>query len=518
MESFIIPPGATPEDIALRRKLAAALAASSTDTSPVRHWTQGAARMANALRGVQEDWGASADEAKRSSMVSALLNGGASQPQADTIAPAAGGLAGALGGGQPDYGSAISSIESGGKYDALGPVTAKGDRAFGKYQVMGANIPSWSEAALGKALTPEQFVADPKAQDAVFKHRFGQYVQQTGNPQDAASMWFSGRPMAQAGNAKDQLGTTVPAYVEKFTKALGGSQAQPTMAGGDTSPGIDKARLMQAWPYMTASERQAASLLIKQEKDPLDQALKQTQLETARRGLAAPAPDNRPSAIREYEYAKSQGYEGDFTKWQNEGRKAGASSVNVDGGGTNKQIFDSVEKSAAAAQSAVQGLQSISEAKRAVQSGAIFGAGADARLGLQKVGAFLGVADPAKIVNTETFRSAIAPQVSAMMKATVGSTQISNADREFAEKAAGGSIALDQGTVTKLLDIMERANRAVIDTHRKRLDAVYPESGPYQRERSLFGIPDLPPPPAAPAPDEGGWNTVKPGVRVREIK
>src|SRR3982750_859798 len=32
------------------------------------------------------------------------------------------------------YGRAISSIESGGRYDRLGPVTKTGDRAYGKYQ------------------------------------------------------------------------------------------------------------------------------------------------------------------------------------------------------------------------------------------------------------------------------------------------------------------------------------------------------------------------------------------------
>jgi hypothetical protein len=123
------------------------------------------------------------------------------------------------------------------------------------------------------------------------------------------------------------------------------------------------------------------------------------------------------------------------------------------------------------------------------------------RLGLQKIGALLG-ADTSKIENTETFRSAIAPQVSAMLKATVGSANISNSDREFAEKAAGGSIVLDQGSVTRLLDIMERANGAVLEGHQKRLDAVYPDNGQYTRERALF-LPVMAPAPvpgaAAPA-------------------
>ncbi len=97
-----------------------------------------------------------------------------------------------------NYRDAIAAIESrgSGDYSALGPVMSKGsytgDRAYGRYQVMGNNIPSWTREALGQSMTPEQFLADPKAQDAVFDHHFGKSVQQYGNPQDAASVWFTG--------------------------------------------------------------------------------------------------------------------------------------------------------------------------------------------------------------------------------------------------------------------------------------------------------------------------------------
>jgi hypothetical protein len=76
------------------------------------------------------------------------------------------------------------------------------------------------------------------------------------------------------------------------------------------------------------------------------------------------------------------------------------------------------------------------------------------------------------------------------MKATVGSTQISNADREFAEKAAGGSIALDEKSIGRLLDIMERGSNGLIERHQKQLDAVYPETpdGRFARERAIFSV------------------------------
>lgn len=117
-----------------------------------------------------------------------------------------------------NYASAIAAVESGGNYGAIGPETGKG-RAYGKYQVMDFNVGPWTEKHLGRRMTPEEFLKDPAAQDAVFNAEFGSYVQKYGNPQDAASVWFSGRPMAQAGNASDGY-TTVPEYVQKFTQNL----------------------------------------------------------------------------------------------------------------------------------------------------------------------------------------------------------------------------------------------------------------------------------------------------------
>ena len=122
------------------------------------------------------------------------------------------------------YADAIAGIESGGNYGILGPLT-KGDRAYGKYQVMGANIPQWTQEALGQSLTPDQFLNNPQAQDAVFAHRFGQYVDKYGL-EGAARAWFAGEKGMNNPNAKDVLGTTVAGYGAKFMKGLG----QPAMA------------------------------------------------------------------------------------------------------------------------------------------------------------------------------------------------------------------------------------------------------------------------------------------------
>ena len=119
------------------------------------------------------------------------------------------------------YLNALGTIESSNNYGALGPRTESGDQAYGRYQVMGSNVPVWTKEALGRSMTPDQFLANKEAQDAVARYKFGQYVEQYGNPYDAASVWFSGRPMAQAGQSADITGTNVPEYVGRFANALG---------------------------------------------------------------------------------------------------------------------------------------------------------------------------------------------------------------------------------------------------------------------------------------------------------
>lgn len=131
---------------------------------------------------------------------------------------------------QNPYAGAISSIESSGRYDLVGPKTRTGDRALGKYQVMSANVPEWTKEALGQSLSPQQFLADPKAQDAVFQHQFGKYVQKYG-PEGAARAWFAGEGGMNDPTRRDVLGTSVADYSNKFTKALGFAPQQQAPQG-----------------------------------------------------------------------------------------------------------------------------------------------------------------------------------------------------------------------------------------------------------------------------------------------
>lgn len=98
--------------------------------------------------------------------------------------------------------------------------------------------------------------------------------------------------------------------------------------------------------------------------------------------------------------------------------------------------------------------------------GGIFsGAVADVRLKVAKVAELIGVPNADKIANTEAFGSAIGARVLSLVKGLGAGTSISNADREFAAKMAGGDQKLDEKSIRRILDIGEAAARAHIDQH-----------------------------------------------------
>lgn len=231
-----------------RQKIAEAMLSEGMRPRKIEHWAQGLAQLGQAGIGgymshlANED--AKASKSADTAALAALLSGGSSAPATPAAAPATPAPAG-------DYSKAIASIESGGAYDKLGPVT-KGDRAYGKYQVMGANIPEWTAAATGRRMTPDEFLSNPEAQEAVFKHRFGQYADKYG-PEGAAKAWFAGEKGMNNPNARDVLGTTVADYGRKFMSAYAPDQPYKVAGPPTAAPQAPVAQAMTP-PQMPAAQ------------------------------------------------------------------------------------------------------------------------------------------------------------------------------------------------------------------------------------------------------------------------
>ena len=118
----------------------------------------------------------------------------------------------------------IANIESRGSggYSAIGPLVKgglyKGEKALGRYQVMPGNLDQWGREAVGRSVNPEEFLNDPELQDKIVAVQFMKNYKKYGNWDDAASVWFTGKPQSRGGNTRDSLGTSGNQYVARFAK------------------------------------------------------------------------------------------------------------------------------------------------------------------------------------------------------------------------------------------------------------------------------------------------------------
>lgn len=121
--------------------------------------------------------------------------------------------------------AAVGGFESGGNYMARGPEVFTKDgrsrgRALGKYQVMPENLAPWLKQAGMPSMTEEEFLKNAKAQDQLFDAIFGGYMEKHGSFNEAASLWFSGKTIAEAGGVSDVNKTTVPSYLRNTNAIL----------------------------------------------------------------------------------------------------------------------------------------------------------------------------------------------------------------------------------------------------------------------------------------------------------
>ncbi len=133
-----------------------------------------------------------------------LAEAGVDPPAADGSTPEVGQI--------DQFMGAISSQESGGDYDAVGPTTRSGENAQGRYQILPSNWPSWAVEAGLPADAPQT----PMNQEIVARHKMLAYYDQFGSWESVAVAWFAGPD--RVGDPTvwtvDDLSATVREYVD----------------------------------------------------------------------------------------------------------------------------------------------------------------------------------------------------------------------------------------------------------------------------------------------------------------
>jgi len=103
---------------------------------------------------------------------------------------------------------AIGQQESGGRYSVVNSIGA-----VGKYQVMKANIPSWSKAALGYSISWQKFRDSPSLQEKIVRYKMNGYYKKYGF-RGAASAWYSGNPNLSESTRSQPGGPSIKGYVD----------------------------------------------------------------------------------------------------------------------------------------------------------------------------------------------------------------------------------------------------------------------------------------------------------------
>jgi hypothetical protein len=133
----------------------------------------------------------------------------------------------------------IRQKESSGNYSNVTTTrdrTGRTQSALGAYGVMDFNVGPWTREVLGREMSPQEFLNDRNAQDAVAKAKLSQYAQKYGTT-GAAKAWFAGEAGMKNPSARDPLGTTVSSYAADFERKLGrDGDLPPEITGGQSRP------------------------------------------------------------------------------------------------------------------------------------------------------------------------------------------------------------------------------------------------------------------------------------------
>ena len=259
------------------------------------------------------------------------------------------------------------------------------------------------------------------AQAAAQRMKTGQAPQPTGvQPPQAPPVMAQGQPMPGPGPAPVQA-------------APQGFQPPPNVVAAQNDPILKRLTLLAA----SQDKQIAGAAKARLESYMKDKELTPDQKNAAASGMSLPDYQNRDAE-------KAQGL-----------------AVLKD------NILPEIKTSMDSAKAAKDEISAIHRAREQLDAaGGIFsGSASEIRLKIAKAAELIGVPNADKIANTEAFSAAIGSRVLALVKGLGSGAGISNADRAFAERMAGGNIDLNETSIRKILEIGERAARSKIDTH-----------------------------------------------------
>jgi hypothetical protein len=231
-------------------------------------------------------------------------------------------------------------------------------------------------------------------------------------------------------------------------------------------------------------------------------------------------PKAPPSSVQEYEYAVKQGYRGSYQDFQLEGKRAGATTIQMPSGdrklveALGTKSAERLDTSLGQATEAQITLSTISELRPIISEGVFSGPLSGATRTVAQLASSLGITGES---TTELLnRTAVAMQGLAKFELSAaaamrGQGAITENERMLIQRAAAGR--LDQFTsseIQALLTAMEKTANFRIQSHNKLLDNFKKNKNPEVRDAvSVYELGTMPMAPPAGLPS---------GVRVERIR
>ena len=156
----------------------------------------------------------------------------------------------------------------------------------------------------------------------------------------------------------------------------------------------------------------------------------------------------------------------DFRRAQAGERQAGKAAEQ-----SAEKSANRLEKLNEKADLALKSIEVLQIGRDLVNRGIYTGSAANIKLGFNKWLQEVGMnVNGQKATDTDTFASIMGKQVGQVIKDFGSGTGLSDADREYAEKIAGGKITLTEGAIRQLLDINERLSMWDITHYNKAVE------------------------------------------------
>ena len=230
---------------------------------------------------------------------------------------------------------------------------------------------------------------------------------------------------------------------------------------------------------------------------------------------------SQPSLVQEFEFAKAQGFPGNFMDYQRTRAESTrpqtnvnvTPSINIPGEdsfskGMGTATVDAIQTARTQAQSGLGTIQATRRIQDLLDSGVITGTGAELRLSLERGLATAGLIDGKRVTNTEQLLAEISNNVLARTEQMKG--VLTDRDIEFLKDAAAGRISLTPETIRRVSEISERGSMQLVENYNSMVRPLADMQNVPQAARNVFGLMNVPtrtPPqgqggPPAPAPQQ----------------